>query len=349
VTLARFAKLAASAALACTPALTQARPLLESRAMSIGSIPAATPQAKRSDQVKRRAKSAKRRPKAAPKPTTHRERDEAAEDEEEDADEAEAHDDENERPMDERPKPSWPRVERTQSVRETNAETAAVAAQQRVSPAPGTATPAPDELQDRAQTRQQRELVWARGEVGIAHVNLQTFLANNLLDAELTALEQTGPAYGVAAGLRFYFFTLGAGSRLYDFPDWQLWTVNGEVAVRSSLAQLEWYFSLGAGAAWMGNFNGSESTSPPLIDISGWDMRSTLGADYFVSDAISFGAAMSGEMLLLTRPAVAQDQLGTDGPRSLVAKIYAADGSSVGVGFTLLATFGLHFSACCGR
>ncbi len=219
---------------------------------------------------------------------------------------------------------------------------------------PPTQTEAQLEEADREDSGRGLEFVWLNGEVGMTHLGLQTFKANNLVDAGTVKTTQTGPVYGGGLGLRLVFITLGARFRLADLPDYHLWTLNGELGIRIPLGDIEPYFTLGGGYASMGSFskeNIGSGLNSADVKITGYDIRGGIGIDWYVTPVFSLGANLTGELMGLTRPGVDPRKVqgtasGSTGSGSAqgAAKFAAdADGSSVGSATTITGVVGLHF------
>jgi hypothetical protein len=218
-----------------------------------------------------------------------------------------------------------------------------------------TTSPTEQELQraEREDSGRGLEFFWINAEFGFEHLGLQTFKANNLVDAAVVETNPTGLLYGGALGVRLVFITLGARFRLGNFPEWQLWTLNAELGLRIPLGALEPYFTFGGGYASLGAFD-SDNVGGDLnqagVDVTGYDIRGGFGMDYYFSDAFSLGANLTGELLFLTRPGASLSDLQAAGSGSagggsaeLATEVYTADGSSIGSGVTLTAVAGLHF------
>jgi hypothetical protein len=183
------------------------------------------------------------------------------------------------------------------------------------------------------------EFFWINAEVGGEHLGLETFKANNIVDAGVVETSQTGLVYGGGLGVRLLFITIGARFRLADFSAWQLWTLNGEVGLRFPLGDIEPYFTLGAGYASLGAF-GTGNLGGGLNSENGGGG----GIDWYVTPVFSIGASLTAEMIGLTRPGVDPSLLmGTGAPGGAEGQVYLADGSSLGFGVTLTAVLGLHF------
>lgn len=188
------------------------------------------------------------------------------------------------------------------------------------------------------------EFFWLNAEVGGEYLGLQTFKANNLVDAGTVKTKQTGLLYGAGLGVRLVFITLGARFRLGQFSEWDLWTLNAELGIHIPLGMVEPYFTFGGGYASMGAFDSGNlggSMRSEDVDIKGYDIRGGFGVDIYVSDTVSIGGNLTGEMLALTRPGVDPKRL--QGSTATQQDVYKADGSSIGAGVTLTGVVGLHF------
>ena len=117
-----------------------------------------------------------------------------------------------------------------------------------------------------------------------------------------------------------------------QFSKAKLWTLGGEVGMHIPMGSLEPYFSVGGGYT-SGAFDGVEGVSA-----SGFNLRPLAGLDYYVSNTLSLGGTLSGDILFLNRPKVAVADLGALDPA-----IYGEDGSGIGAGVTFTAVVGLHF------
>lgn len=193
------------------------------------------------------------------------------------------------------------------------------------------------------------EFFYINAEVGGQHLGLQTFKANDLVDAGVVKTSQTGLMVGAGLGLRLVFITLGPRFRIGMFDQWQLWTLNGELGLRIPLGDVEPYFTFGGGYASVGAFdpgNLGGSLNSDDVDITGYNIRGGFGIDLYLSPAFSIGANLTGEMLVLTRPGVDPSKLqgsASGGSAQAAAEVYAADGSSIGAAVTLSGVAGLHF------
>ncbi len=207
------------------------------------------------------------------------------------------------------------------------------------------------ERADREDSGRGLEFVWLNAEGGYQVLGLQTFHANNLVDAQIVKSTQNGLLFGAGAGVRLLFLTAGARFRLANFTDWQVWTLNLELGMRMPLGSLEPYFTFGGGYASLGSFDSSSlgnalndvGVNASGLDIRGFNVRGGFGLDYYVASAFSVGANFTGDLLFLTRPKQTTQPTGTGPAAEAAAQVYSRDGSSVGGAATLTAVLGLHF------
>lgn len=186
------------------------------------------------------------------------------------------------------------------------------------------------------------EFVWLNVEAGYEYISLQGFEASSLVDGELIEDSGSAFAFGVGAGVRLIFFTLGARFRLAQRSAWDLWTLNGEVGLHLPLGALEPSFTVGAGYASLGAFD-VDGAAPGLnvddIEASGLNARVGAALDWYVNPLLSLGAQGSFEVLVLSRDASAQ-------PAAMppeAADVYERDGDGVGLAVTATGVVGLHF------
>lgn len=181
------------------------------------------------------------------------------------------------------------------------------------------------------------EFFWVNGEVGIDYLGLQSLSSNHLVDTHVTKATSVGPVYGAGLGLRLVFITVGARFRYASFSEFGLWTLGAEGGLRIPLGSLEPYFTLGAGYASVGAVDVGAGVQSGALGIRGFDLRGSGGIDFYLSNAFSLGANVSGDILFLSRSRLAASEGGVSG------SVYAADGSSVGAGVAATGVVGLHF------
>jgi hypothetical protein len=208
---------------------------------------------------------------------------------------------------------------------------------------------------DREDSGRGLEFFWFNVEGGAEQVGLQTFSANHLVDAQFVETTHLGPLFGAGLGLRLLFLTIGPRFRLANFSSFALWTLDGEFGLHIPIGVVEPYFTLSGGYTAMGSLdsaNGVSGLNMGQVSISGWNVRGGVGLDVYLAPAVSIGANLTGEVLMLTRSKVDPQKLqsaasgGASAPsdaQDKAAKIYEEDGSSVGAGATLTGVVGLHF------
>ena len=215
--------------------------------------------------------------------------------------------------------------------------------------APPSSTEQELEKADREDSGRGLEFFYLNAEVGAEHLGLQTFKANDLVDAGVVKTTQTGLMFGAGLGLRLVFITLGPRFRLASFSDYQLWTLNGELGLRIPLGDVEPYFTFGGGYASIGSFS-SDNVGAGLnssdVSITGYNIRGGFGLDLYLSNSFSSGANLTGEMLFLSRPGVDPSKLKASSSSTAAqaqADLYAADGTSIGAAVSITGVAGLHF------
>ena len=198
-----------------------------------------------------------------------------------------------------------------------------------------------------------QEWLWLNGEAGVEIANLRTFDANvDTLTVGLTPTKGVGPAFGLGAGVRLSFITLGARARMAAMQAsggsaWQLWTLDAELGFHAPLGRIEPYLSLAGGYAYLGNFGTAAGGLSSGFDVSGANLRLGAGLDVYATRWFSIGGLVSGEMLILARQGVsladlaAAKQIGTIDAAK--ARVLEANGTSFGAALTFALVLGLHY------
>jgi hypothetical protein len=203
-----------------------------------------------------------------------------------------------------------------------------------------------------------RSVVYAQAEAGYEVLALHTLRDVNQFPTEVET-STSGTTYGIGAGVRLGFVTLGGRYRASRLGGMDLRTVNGEVGARIAFEHVEPYLLMGAGYASMTS-HGQSLANTPDVSISGVNGRAGVGIDFFPDPRVSLGASVMGEVLAMTRPGFsatqnpetqAVDHLMTcaEAPsfpaqRSCaVALLSDAEGSSYAFGATVSLVMGLHF------
>jgi hypothetical protein len=136
--------------------------------------------------------------------------------------------------------------------------------------------------------------------------------------------------------VKLLFLGIGPHFRLGHFRDWDLWTLNLDVEWLAPLGKIEPYLVLSGGYARLGRAFDSPAIGRS-VQVAGYDLRFSIGGDYFSSQYLSVGASLSTEVVGMHRPGVDFDS--QDG---LVNDFYKFDGASAGLGITGALGAGLH-------
>lgn len=180
------------------------------------------------------------------------------------------------------------------------------------------------------------EFVWLEGDFGYGIFGLTTFASRDLLSSAARATAH-GPLLGAAAGVRLLYFTLGGRFRYGFLSEYELVTAGAELGMRVPLGSIEPFAALGVGYAATNRIN-PLGAAPEHFAVKGLDLRVTTGLDYYLSDTFSVGGKLSGDVLFLGRRA----QSPSPECSSTSACPYLEKGKSVGGGFSLVLSLGLH-------
>jgi len=184
-------------------------------------------------------------------------------------------------------------------------------------------------------------------EGGYQYVGLETFDVDRAgLTAGLVETEASGGFIGAGLGVRLLSFTLGPRVRWGFFPDYQLFSVGGELGLRIPLGILEPNVSLGVGYSALGNLSDAVRSVPESITIDGVDVRVGAGLDVFLMPILSLGFGAAWEFLALTRPGVSLSDLNQEQQGDLSdaqRQALALEGSGYGSSVTIAGKLGLHF------
>jgi hypothetical protein len=176
---------------------------------------------------------------------------------------------------------------------------------------------------------------------------MQSFSASNLA---LTKTEDGGPAFGVAAGVRLLFLTLGVRVRdLLLSSIGSLWELSLEGALHTRIWRIDPYFGVRGGYNFVGSLGGSSvqvatGGSPSDVSIHGFNVGPMVGIDVYFSKLVSLGGDVDGQFLFLQRPTPPL-------PRGVTLQmlppeaqaLYSESGSSAGFGVTGAVHLGIHF------
>ena len=188
------------------------------------------------------------------------------------------------------------------------------------------------------------EWLWLKAEVGGTYVGLQTFSANNLVDAGTVKTTEGGMLTGAAAGVRVVFVSLGGQVRMAALDQFNLWSFDGILGFHIPIGNIESHFTFGGGYSMTGDFSPTELLSRDgwdlVLDITGFNAQVAYGMDFYLNKYVSLGFDVTGTMMFLDRkgkkpPEIVAQTL----PQS--AQVYERDGDSVGGG--VIGTLALAF------
>jgi hypothetical protein len=225
-------------------------------------------------------------------------------------------------------------------------------------PAPVTEDPAAVQTEqslddaDKKDSGRGLEFFYLNAELGFETLGLDTLHANKIVDAGTVHTSNTGFLWGAGLGLRLLFFTAGARFRMASFSDYDVWTLDAELGLHIPIGRVEPYLQLAAGYASLSGLSDS-SVNTNSVDVHGYNVRAGGGLDVYVTPVFSVGVNVTGDLLGLTRPGVSLSQVekatSTGTPTTTQqanqdkAQLYAASGSSIGLGINGTFVVGLHF------
>lgn len=190
------------------------------------------------------------------------------------------------------------------------------------------------------------EWIWLNADAGFAYADLASF-SQSTLGMQKTA--SSGPTFGVGAGARLLFFTVGVRARdlmLSDIGD--LWEVGGEAAFHLRVWHIDPYFGVRGGYNWVGQLNSSQVgdnvTGNPQVAVHGFNVGPMVGIDVYFNHWISIGADVDAQFLFIQRPKPAlPSALNGVMLNAQEQTLYNNSGSSAGFQFSPTAHLGIHF------
>jgi hypothetical protein len=192
------------------------------------------------------------------------------------------------------------------------------------------------------------EWVYLNVDAGGSYVDLQSLSTSNF---SLQTTKAGGSVFGIGAGARLLFFSIGARLRdqmLSSLGD--LWEVDGEAAFHMRIWQIDPYFGARAGYTWLGSLNSQSIGQLPMgasasdVTVHGFDAGPMVGIDLYFTKLISVGAEAEAEFLFLQRPPPALPPgVSTSVLTPQQQALYQNSGSSVGLGAVGTAHLGIHF------
>jgi hypothetical protein len=196
---------------------------------------------------------------------------------------------------------------------------------------------------DRQNGGARLEWVYLNADVGAAGMDLASFKSSRW---ELQDTSGVGPAFGVAAGARLLFLSLGLRARDLELASFNMWEVDAEAAFHMKIWRIDPYFGVRGGYAFLGALSAESlrtSTGSAASDVTvhGWNVGPMVGLDIYFSKLISVGIDANAEVLFLKRPALPLQPGQTVAPQ--YQALYADSGSSIGAGLVGMAHLGVHF------
>jgi hypothetical protein len=187
------------------------------------------------------------------------------------------------------------------------------------------------------------EWVYLNADVGVAYTDLVSLKASNWAIQDNSA---AGPAFGLGAGVRLLFLSLGVRARDLQLSEFNIWEMDLEAALHFKIWRVDIALGARGGYAFLGSFSAdsvetSTGSTPSNVTVHGWNVGPTLGVDVYLSKLISVGVDGNAEFLFLERPPIPL-QPGQSVPNGFQG-LYADSGSSVGAGFVGMAHLGVHF------
>jgi hypothetical protein len=186
------------------------------------------------------------------------------------------------------------------------------------------------------------EWVWLNADVGVDYTSMNSLSSSNL---QIQKASSFGPAFGVGAGVRLLFFTLGARVRDLQLSDFSLWEVNAEAAFHMRIDHVDPYFGVRGGYAFVGTLSSDAvANGASEFSVHGFNAGLVFGFDYYFNHWVSVGLDGNPDFLFLQRPPIGSI------PPAVLAQLspaqqsaYQQSGSSIGFGFAGTVHAGLHF------
>jgi hypothetical protein len=192
---------------------------------------------------------------------------------------------------------------------------------------------------------------WLDVEGGFQYVALETFSVDTeALSAGFESSDASGGYVGAGLGAQLIFIRIGPRFRVGFYPEWQIYSINGELGFRIPIGIVEPHIDLGAGYSALGSLGGLLASTPDSVQIDGFNVRAGGGIDFFPTPILSLGATFTWELMGLTRPGVdasyiasIQNDPTATSEEKAQAEALKAEGSGYGQAFTIGARLGLNF------
>lgn len=205
---------------------------------------------------------------------------------------------------------------------------------------------------EREDSGRKFELVWVRGEVGGSYINMSQFSSSTF---QVEKASSGGPMFGLAAGVRFVVFVLGARARYNALSAFNMWQLNGELGLQLPIKSFDLGFGLHGGYSFVGSLgnaalatNTNTPTNSDQVKVRGFNAGLDASLDYYITPLFSVGAGVFGDFLFLNRPPAdlpaSFSQLPADQQAAVKNDpLYAKSGTSLGFEAGGALRLGLHF------
>ena len=162
------------------------------------------------------------------------------------------------------------------------------------SPAPQPPTPTTARLTaaEREDNGRDLEYFYMTGGGGIAVVGLETLKAAGTMGRTAGA----GPMLDLGLGARLLFVTVGPRLRFSALPRYDLWQIDGEVALHVPVGPIDGYLGLHGGYAFA---SFGDTGLSGTLKVRGLDVGLQAGVDYYLSPRFSIGGELGGEILFM--------------------------------------------------
>lgn len=189
------------------------------------------------------------------------------------------------------------------------------------------------------------EWVYLNADAGFAYTDLASFSQTSLGLAKTAA---SGPTFGVGAGARLLFFSVGVRARDLILNFGNLWEIGGEAAFHIRVSSVDAYFGARGGYNFVGTLDSSTAKAATGdnqgVSIHGFDVGPMIGLDYYFSHLVSIGVDVDAQFLFIQRPKLA---LPSGVSSSMIPPqaqaLYNESGSSAGIQVAPTAHLGIHF------
>jgi len=194
--------------------------------------------------------------------------------------------------------------------------------------------------------------VWIDFDGGFEQLGLQAFNGGDQsFVGGFVKTSSSGGAVGAGVGARLLFLTLLLRARVGVFDSGQLYRIGPEVGFHVPLGRVEPHVALGLGYAAVGGLRDTVGGAAEAdLALRGFYTRASAGLDYFPTPAFSLGFDLSGDLLVLVRPAISSDVVqliqaspSVDAAHKASASLLTSTGTGVGGTVAVTAVAGLHF------